>query len=540
MDKKLFFKQRIDKIAKESFNNEQKEIAKKIIDNTSENDLDAVWGLISQRVKTGFVFDEAPEINHNCIAYLKENEKLGVNLENKEALEHALIIGENYDALKNLVALYTDKQGKGLIDVIYIDPPYNTDSSKKEGNDYKEEVESKKFIYRDKYTRDGWLNMINERLKLAKKLLSDSGIIFISIDDGEQAYLKVLCDDIFGEENFIVQFVIASNSTKNNANLVSVSHEYLLCYSKNISNIQQEWVVVKNNTKEYVKRVNQLLSRKLTYEEIHEELLELVKYPRFYDFDHFTYVDEKGVYETDNPGGVKNGNKTTILLHPITKKPCKIPDGGWRYDEETIRKMEKENSWAFGEDESIIPRPKRYLNDYLTQTPKSILYFDSQASTKWLKKQNINFDFPKAINYIKYIISMIPNKDLTILDFFAGSGTTGHSVMELNNEDGGKRKFILVTNNENNIAIDVTRERLYKAINNTDDSGNKNLVNNSLRVFEIVKQELNITEIEKAEQIKEDVENNFIKLKPDYVKNSNLNIYNTLASLTPYKDSNEE
>ena len=201
MDKKEFLKQRIDLIAKESFNLEQKEIAKKLIDVVDVNDLDAAWGLISQRVKTGFVFDEAPEINHNCVAYIKENKTLGVNLENPNATEHTLIIGENYDALKNLIAVYTDKQGKGLIDLIYIDPPYGTEKSKKEGNDYKEEVESKKFIYRDKYTRDGWLNMMNERLKLAKKLLADDGVMFISIDDNEQAYLKVLCDEIFGEDN---------------------------------------------------------------------------------------------------------------------------------------------------------------------------------------------------------------------------------------------------------------------------------------------------------------------------------------------------
>ena len=238
MNKKEFFKQRIDKIAKESFNNDQKEIAKKIIDQSNDNDLDAVWGLISQRVKTGFVFDEAPEINHDCVAYIKENEKLGINVGKENTVEHSLIIGENYDALKNLVALYTDKQGNGLVDVIYIDPPYNTDKSKKEGNDYKEEVEGKnKFIYRDKYTRDGWLNMMNERLKLAKKILSDKGIIFISIDDSEQAYLKILCDEVFGEENFVSLLSIENNPKgRKNQQFVSICNDYCLIYAKNKSN----------------------------------------------------------------------------------------------------------------------------------------------------------------------------------------------------------------------------------------------------------------------------------------------------------------
>ena len=201
---------KIDVIPTVSFNKEQKAIAKKIIENTDEKDLNAVFSLITQRVKTGFVFDEAPEVNHDCVALVKENKKLNINIgalsEMEGKVEHKLIIGENYDALKNLCATYIDKSGKGLIDVIYIDPPYNTEATQKDGNDYKEEVTATKFIYRDKFTRDGWLNMMNERLKLAKQLLSEKGVIFISIDDSEQAYLKVLCDEVFGEENFVACF----------------------------------------------------------------------------------------------------------------------------------------------------------------------------------------------------------------------------------------------------------------------------------------------------------------------------------------------
>ena len=204
---------KLDKIPNVSFNKEQKQIAKTIIERTDDKDLDAVYGLITQRVKTGFVFDEAPEVNHNAVALIKENEELGINVGLLNKLEHKLIIGENYDALKNLCATYIDKNGKGLIDVIYIDPPYNTEASKAEGNDYKEDVEATKFVYRDKFTRDGWLNMMNERLKLAKRLLSDTGVIFISIDDREQAYLKVLCDEIFGENNFIDTLMVEMSNT---------------------------------------------------------------------------------------------------------------------------------------------------------------------------------------------------------------------------------------------------------------------------------------------------------------------------------------
>ncbi|MCL2751258.1 MAG: site-specific DNA-methyltransferase, partial [Firmicutes bacterium] len=124
MSQKDFYIARIDKIAKESFNAEQKAIAKMIIEAANEKDLDAVWGLISQRVRIGFVFDEAPEVNHQAVSVVKENEKLFIGIPAASTVEHKFIIGENYDALKNLLVTYTDSSGKGLIDVIYIDPPY--------------------------------------------------------------------------------------------------------------------------------------------------------------------------------------------------------------------------------------------------------------------------------------------------------------------------------------------------------------------------------------------------------------------------------
>jgi adenine-specific DNA-methyltransferase len=214
--------EKIEKIPVASFNREQKEVAKRIIENTPKEDLDKVYNLITQRVKTGFVFDCAPEVSHNCIALVEENKELFIKsdsfaLAGNVATEHSLIIGENYDALKNLCATYIDTNGNGLIDVIYIDPPYNTESAKGEGNDYKEEVAASKFIYRDKFTRDGWLNMMNERLKLAQKLLSDKGVIFISIDDSQQAYLKVLCDEVFGEENNIGNIIWLKGNAQNDA-----------------------------------------------------------------------------------------------------------------------------------------------------------------------------------------------------------------------------------------------------------------------------------------------------------------------------------
>jgi hypothetical protein len=192
-----------------------------------------------------------------------------------------------------------------------------------------------------------------------------------------------------------------------------------------------------------------LLKSGLSFEEIENELKQLVKYPRFFDFDHYYYVDEKGVYQTVSAGGVKKGNSNSVLLHPATKKPCKIPENGWRYKEE-IRKLENENLWHFGADEKTIPRRKLYLHDYIMQKPKGIGFSDSQADVRYLKNLEVNFDFPKPTSFIRWLLQMVSSNNTTILDFMAGSGSTGHAVLDLNKEEKGNRKFILCTNNELN------------------------------------------------------------------------------------------
>lgn len=537
MNKKEFFKQRIDKIAKESFNADQKELAKKIIDNTDDKDLDAVWGLISQRVKTGFVFDEAPEINHDCIAYIKENEKLGINIDKKDVLQHSLIIGENYDALKNLVATYTDNQGKGLIDVIYIDPPYNTDKSKDEGNNYKEDIDGKnKFIYRDKYTRDGWLNMMNERLKLAKILLADNGVIFISIDDSEQAYLKVLCDNIFGEENFITNFKwnrVAKAPSLSGA--VRTKYEYIMAYYK------------KNHFKLFGKNS---YNKQGPLWHLPNKRIKLV-FPE-------NSIRVKQSFEKKNYGGqyevelmndliCENGlnkNQVTICAHSAwgQKAIDEYVQEGFTFE---IKKSPTTMYTDLDTDGNYVAPDD--LIDFKNCGVKN----NTDANSE-LTKMSIKFDYSKPVTLIKYLIKILEanNKKKLVLDFFAGSGTTGQAVMELNEEDGGNRQFILVTNNENDIATKITRERLYRVIIGKGSKGEefewkyskdkKCLNNNALRVFDIVKENLNITDIDKAEKIKKEAESNFIKLNPNYNTKSDLDIYNVLSSLTPYKNESED
>ncbi|NMB96130.1 MAG: site-specific DNA-methyltransferase [Clostridiaceae bacterium] len=370
-----------------------------------------------------------------------------------DTTQNLYIEGDNLEVLKLLQKSYY-----GKVKMIYIDPPYNTGKDFVYKDDFHDSLENYKRITGQvdgngkpistnteasgRYHTD-WLNMMYPRLRLARNLLSDDGVIFISIDDNEVHNLRKICDEIFNENNLIAEFAVASNSSKNNSKYVSVSHEYILCYAKQKESLNNEWKVKKNNVDEYYSRAMQLVKKGISQEEIHEELLALVKYPRFYDLDHYTYADEKGIYQTDNPGGVTNGNNESEIVHPITGKNCTKPNGGWRYKDAEIERLVSEGLFAFGKDETIIPRVKRYLDDYIYQVPKSILFFDSQSSTKWLKNNNIPFDFAKAVELMKYIIS-ISSKDSIILDFYSGSATTAHAVMELNAEDGGNRKFICV------------------------------------------------------------------------------------------------
>ncbi|WP_347276992.1 site-specific DNA-methyltransferase [Mycoplasma phocimorsus] len=235
------YKKKIDDIAVSDLNKDQKELSKMILDNLKDPlQLQNVFQFLMNRIKIGFTFDAAPEVNKKEIALLKFNKKLSFN-NNENGAKNQLIIGENYDALKNLLVVQKEKYKEHAIanyDVIYIDPPYNTESAFSDGNcvaDDKEKVNAKKFIYRDKFSRNGWLNMMNERLQLARKLLKEDGVIFVSIDDSEQAYLKVLMDEIFGEENFVANIIWQKKNSGSGADSkhLKILTEYILFYTKN-------------------------------------------------------------------------------------------------------------------------------------------------------------------------------------------------------------------------------------------------------------------------------------------------------------------
>ena len=373
-----------------------------------------------------------------------------------------LIEGDNLASLKLL-----EKTHKGKIDLIYIDPPYNT------GN--KDFVYDDRFIDKnDLFSHSKWLSFIKHRLLIARNLLTKRGAIFISIDDNEQSPLKVLCDEIFGAENFVTCLIWAAGR-KNDSKYISVSHEYMLCYVKSMEYLKTNkivWKQRKQGIDDIYKEYEQLKKKYGSdYREMSSALKQWYKnLPENHharNHSHYNFIDEAGIYFPSDiswPGG---GGPKYEVLHPVTHKPVRVPNRGWVYPtKERMQEIISQNLVHFGDDETSVPCKKTYLKDNEMSTPYSVFYKDGRAATKRLRTimgENV-FQNPKDEEILESIIEFAALDNSTILDFFAGSGTTGHAVMKLNAEDGGNRKFILCTNNENNICRDVTYERIKRVI----------------------------------------------------------------------------
>lgn len=352
----------------------------------------------------------------------KKNHKILKPL-NESTSKHILIKGDNLDALKILRQSYSEK-----IKMIYIDPPYNTKNDNfiysddfSQSNeeilktlDYsKEKLDYIKNLFGSK-CHSGWLSFMYPRLLLAKDLLKQDGVIFISIDDNECAQLKLLCDEIFGEGNFVADFIRKTKSTTNDAKTgVNYQHEFLLCYAKN---------------KEFVNFLGG------------EKNLENYKNP-----DN----DPNGAWINDNPSA-KSGNMKTGyfgVTNPYTNKVDYPPVGMfWRFSQNTIQKHIDEGRICFKKEHKDNERGfiyKRYLKDLKTtqKTFDSLIFSDNcymnQAATKELLSLELAeyFSYPKGVDFMAKIVEHATEKGDIILDFFAGSGTTAHAVLESNKSD---------------------------------------------------------------------------------------------------------
>lgn len=396
--------------------------------------------------KYGLVWEEHSEkvdeeLIHNIPIFV-EDETRKITANENEAYNF-LLEGDNLHSLKLL-----EKTHKGKIDVIYIDPPYNT------GN--------KDFIYDDSfvdktdgYAHSKWLSFMEKRLVIAKELLSNNGAIFINIDDNEQAQLKLLCDSVLGENNYITAIPWHNRTSIQNDTDISINHEYILVYAK-------------------YKRVD---NRRLkdSNRDKWEDLVGFTFLPKETDKNKFSNPDNdpRGVWKAD-PFDAPNirPNLTYPIINPNTGDQHLPPRGRcWRISQDKFTSALEDNRIIFGKNGKGRPQLKVFYNEVKFKGSVADTWFDSHifgTSTEGKKEllrllpenQNI-FSTPKPVRlYLELMKLSLQSKDAIVLDFFAGSGTTGHAVMQLNKEDGGNRKYILCTNNENNICEEVTYQRL--------------------------------------------------------------------------------
>lgn len=402
-----------------------------------------------------------------------------------EATENLIIEGDNLEVLKLL-----QKNYYGKVKLIYIDPPYNTGNDFVYADDFRDSLKAYQR-YTGQLDEDGnavssdkdrsgrihsnWLSMMYPRLHLARNLLREDGVIFISIDDIEIAQLSFLMNETFGEENLVGR-ICWKNVTDNNPTLINSEHEYVLCYAKNRKSLPQSWKSKNSEAKElliahYEKLKKSGMSREKiqagirTFISDNEELIGFLT--------RYKNVDEVGVYTgSESVHNTKPGGYDFEINHPITGQAMRKPANGYRFPYETYKTMEDSGSIIFGEDENRIIKIKKYLHDY-EDTFRSVISMDGRLGSYDLARVfgiGKVFDNPKPVDLLRRIFSFASDKDSIIFDFFAGAGSSAEAVLKLNESDGGNRKFILVQlpeptdKPEYPTIAHITRERVRRVI----------------------------------------------------------------------------
>ncbi len=431
----------------------------KRLDEYTKDELLAYIGKLKKEIKFGLVWNPKDEqVARECekkIPVLQEIKERTIANSISDAPTHLLIEGDNFHSLSVLNYTHARK-----VDVIYIDPPYNT------GN--------KDFIYNDRYVdkedpykHSEWLSFMDNRLRLAKSLLADSGVILISIDDNEQAHLKILCDTIFGAENFVAMLPTVMNLKGNQDEFAFAgTHEYVLVYTRNKSkssfnsfDLDEEEIDATWQEDEYgyYKRADTL---RRTGQDASRESRPKGWFPIFID------RSSEMIYTTVNDRPDSDSDST---LWPVNDDGVEL---SWTWKKSKIKKdnhnliLTRRRDGSF----NIYKKQRPQLGDIPTRKPKSFWYkaeYSTSTATNELKKMfgSKVFNNPKPVPLIKDLLHIASKKDALVLDFMAGSGTTGQAVLELNKEDGGNRQFILATNNENGISENITYERIKKVVN---------------------------------------------------------------------------
>ncbi|QHS15430.1 site-specific DNA-methyltransferase [Shewanella sp. Arc9-LZ] len=380
---------------------------------------------------------------------------------NWDTTENLFIEGDNLEVLKLLQKSYHKK-----VKMIYIDPPYNT---------------GKDFVYKDNFNdniknylestgqldstgkrlstnseasgryHSNWLNMIYPRLKLAKNLLKDDGVVAISIDENEVTNLRNICNEIFGEENFCGE-IIWKNSSKNDQKYISMQHEYIVFYARNKQCNLGEWVEKKQGLDEIYSAFDKIKKKYPNdSKQVHKEILtwynSLDKSSSALKNKHYSWSDEIGVYFPDNISGPNDGQYVYDVYHPVTGQVVKAPSRGWFCPETKILERIAENGVHFGDDHTTVPCLKTYLKNTEYQSLTSLRILDGRAASKRLQSlfDEKVFSNPKDEILLKDIFKAIGvTSDDIILDIFAGSATTAQAVFELNNDQKSECRTILI------------------------------------------------------------------------------------------------
>ena len=510
------------------------DLAKKILalEGLSDEDKSALLGLLRKQKKYGLVWEDKPEDVEKKleteIPALREVTDRAIISENPDAPNHILIEGDNLEALTTLS--YTHA---GKIDVIYIDPPYNRGKKDLRYND--DYIESD-----NPFKHSFWLNLMAKRLKIAKKLLSDTGVLIAHIDEHEfDSFNLLLRTEIFSEQNCLGIIVWNKLNPKGDANAVSIQHEYILVYCKNKEAFKETPNHLKRqkpNAYRIIRKAKSLFS-KLGKTEIPEDVksvitpfnyapevledfkvtydLELInkEFQSWLASSDFTegekaykFIDEEG--NAFQPVSMVWPNKETPsedyfvpLVHPINGLECPAPDKGWRFPSATMRRMlgskppvqilpnlVTKGQIVYTTNKKGLnnqPRNKYLLKDNMMENTPSIVN-DGSSNDNLLIDLGVQFEYPKTLVIAKYLLKNVLSDYKYVLDFFAGSGTALHATMQLNAEDGGHRTCILATNNENGICENVTYERNRRVIQGyTTPKGEQvaGLTDNNLRYY---------------------------------------------------------
>ena len=409
-----------------------------------------------------------------------------------DTTKNLFIEGDNLDALKLLQEPYL-----GKVKMIYIDPPYNTGKDFIYEDDFSDSVDN--YLRQSNQTdveggrlianteangrfHSDWLSMIYPRLKLARNLLREDGAIFISIDDNESDNLRKVCGEVFGEENFVGQ-IVWQRSKKGDSKLIAKVHEYVLCYVRDKTAVLTKgpWRRPKEGADEVLAKYNEM---KVTLGGDHESIRAAMMawYKQLPSGDprkahkHYNWSDDRGLYFAADFAGPDDGRESRPrhdILHPVTRKPCKKPSTGWRWDEEKTK-------WAlaqvpprihFGPDETTIPTRKSYLFEIDSEPFSSVFYRDGRSATLEVEELVGKgwFQFPKNTDVLAELIELATGPEDVVLDFFAGSGSTGHAIMKVNAAHGSKRRYVLVQLPEPTgragyeTIAEITRQRLRQA-----------------------------------------------------------------------------